>query len=223
MTTPKDVKCFFSDSQAHGKAASSNGGWVFHQLLGDCLGLVNGERWARLRKRMEQEGFDRQTAYERLPSAVKFAREYVQELPSMYASSRSRGQLSISVARATARFPLFYMARTIYGPLNEQQEEELWTIGQQHAALMRYVVRGGIYRFSASWFLVPQMRRELITLREAWRRFNERMYAIRCSEKKSFPAMIEPLWEHALQSAATEAEVSTELSSRLMKAGFSDL
>lgn len=172
----------------------------------------------RLRKRVEQDRFDRQAAHSRLPRAVGFATEYIQRLTSTSASSRDGGKLSIDAA--APRFPFFYMARTIYGPLDKSQEEELWAIGQQQAALMRYVIKGGIYRFSASWFLVPQMRRELAAFREGWRQFNGRVYALRCSEEKLIPAMIEPLWEHALKSTTAEAEVGDGLSNMLMKRGF---
>ncbi|KAK8931507.1 Cytochrome P450 monooxygenase sirC [Metarhizium anisopliae] len=53
ITTPGDVKQFYSDGHQHRKAESSNAGWLFRQVLGQCVGLLNGRDWRRVRSHIE--------------------------------------------------------------------------------------------------------------------------------------------------------------------------
>jgi gliotoxin/aspirochlorine/mycotoxins biosynthesis cytochrome P450 monooxygenase len=210
ITSPEEVKNFYSDSAIHEKSASSNGGWVFHQLLGDCLGLINGERWTRLRKLLEKSGFDRQTAYSRISGTLAYAKRYVEKLSSQSIDYKAESQLRVSAVQATVKFPFLYTAGIIYGNLDESQEGELWSLGQRRVALMRYVIRGGIYRSSISWFLSPQMRHELAGFREEWRQFNKRM-AAKITSREPSTAIFPLLWRYALEKGASEAQVSGDL------------
>jgi gliotoxin/aspirochlorine/mycotoxins biosynthesis cytochrome P450 monooxygenase len=210
ITTPEDVKNFYSDSQNHRKAHAINAGWLFQQLLGDCLGLINGPRWAQLRNVLEHTGFDRQAAQSRLTNAATLAREHVEKWSS---TSGSSGRISIDASAATAPFPLFYTAQCIYGELSKSQEAGIWALNQRRAALMRFVVRGGIYRSPLSCLLDRAMHRELLAFQQDWHQFNIRAYNMCCQSEKEPRAMIRNLWEYGLQSLVARTKVCVVLSS----------
>lgn len=193
ITNPEDVKKFYFDSSTLEKAKSSNGGWVFHQLLGDCLGLISGERWVKLRKRFEHANFDQPSAQSRIKRALLQAKSQVRDL-FLENLGGEDGSIRVSILATTARFPFIYTASIIYGDLNDDDIEELWTLGQLRMSIMRFVLRGGIYRSRVSWILRPQMRTELRTFQRRWHQFNERM-AGRLINEMSSKSSIQSLWK----------------------------
>ncbi|KAF4633879.1 hypothetical protein G7Y89_g4249 [Cudoniella acicularis] len=206
LTTPEDVKSFYSDALYHEKARSSNGGWVFHQLLGDCLGLINGHRWARLRKLFEKNQFDSRNSYSRISACFSQAKEHVKNL---YLRTSSKDKGLVGAAQATEKFPIFYIASIIYGELDENEKSELWSLGQSRIAIMRFVIRGGIYRSKLSWIWDWQMRREVTAFKMSWLLFNRKM--ARKNAEHGSAALISQLWQHVTGTAISREEKNANL------------
>jgi hypothetical protein len=206
VTKPEDVKKFYSNSAVQ-KSRSSNGGWVFDQLLGDCLGLLNGARWVRLRKVFEAHNFEPRTARARVSDSLTYAHEHVQNLLTLTGAKTPKLSLTVNAYSSTVKYPFFCTARMLYGDLNDEDRDELWSLGQRRLSLMRFVLRGGIYRSRLSRFLKPQMRGELDRFRENWLCFNQRMVAR--SFKKSSQSVICSLRESIQYHATSKVVIFT--------------
>ncbi|OAA63434.1 dimethylallyl transferase [Niveomyces insectorum RCEF 264] len=197
LTKPEDVKAFYSDSSLHVKSASSNGGWLFHQLLGDCMGLINGDRWKRIRVRFSTY-FVHRAITEISPRLETAAGQYVDQL-----GADGAGSIEIHAGN-TARFPFMTTAEYVYGPLSESEKASLWSLGQRSLGLMGSVLSGGVYRFKIYEWLRPQTHQCLTQFERDWTLFNERIYQ---SRKANYPQEKQPPIVHAWDSVAASSTV----------------
>ena len=200
ITSAKDVRAFYTDGNVHEKTSSSNGGWLFHQILGDCMGLINGKRWDRIHSELWPTFMHRAVAYKG-PEVQKLALEYIREL--------SKGETSIAVhSSALAQFPFFVTAGCIYGPMTSEEKTRLWKISNRFLSLMRYVLSGGIYRFQVARYIDGVMYNDLLTFQREWLEFNQDMHYSRSSWTIQTP--IVSLWKRALLREISEKEVTIE-------------
>ncbi|KAK4153858.1 cytochrome P450 [Chaetomidium leptoderma] len=206
ITRPEDIRSFHSDSAAHNKARSSNAGWMFHQLLGECMGLINGPRWTALRNEFGPT-YAHSAVVEKASILSVEAREYVDHL-----DPQRRPGFRLRAADAVSRFPFFCTATSIYGPLSSQEKDQLWSVAQQNLAIMgKYVLLGGIYRSGRlSRWLSPASVRELGAFQAAWEEFNVRMFRTRREKRKLVP--IVELWRHVEEGLVTKDEALHTLS-----------
>ena len=201
ITRPQDIRTFYSDSDSHNKARSSNAGWMFHQLLGDCMGLVNGPRWKRLRTEFQPD-FLRRSILRTTPNISKDAKGFVETMVSSDMES-----LTVRAATAVSGFPFFCTAEYLYGPLSKTEKELLWAIGQSSLGLMGYVLSGGLFRFGISRVVNRAAIRDLNKFEAQWADFNHQIYLSRL--KESPPPPIVPLWQLVLGSEVATRDVSS--------------
>ncbi|KAI9878491.1 MAG: hypothetical protein M1830_000723 [Pleopsidium flavum] len=171
ITTPEEVQIFHTDSQYHNKVESANAGWFFHQLLGDCMGLVNGTRWKNLRTEFDPS-FSRRAVMQRSSDIEIEARRFVSDLKVGDELER----FSIQTSTAFMKFPFFCTSRILYGPMTESDEDRLWSIGQTRLALMGHVIKGGIFRHKACQWLASNASKELSLFQKEWAAFNKDIY-----------------------------------------------
>jgi hypothetical protein len=107
-----------------------------------------------------------------------------------------------------AKYPFFVTAWVIYGPMTEHERSTLWVIAQKALLLMRYVLKGGIYRYSICQYLDPAMKKELKIFERDWLEFNEDMYHSRSHRK--IPSPIVSAWERTLVGEIPQKEVNLE-------------
>lgn len=141
----------------------------------------------------------------RLPNTKEEARLYLDRLREYNCDDVSSRSLCVHATSAFMKFPFFHTATALYGALTEQDEEELWAIGQMRIALLRHVVAGGIHRFEASKWLAKGAFHELEAFRVRWHAFNEKMYMDRRSHNPEPP--IVSLWRSSLNSDSNITEV----------------
>lgn len=212
ITKPEDVKVFHSDSPAHMKSKSSNGGWLFHQLLGDCMGLINGHRWKQIRAEFDSYFIHRTVAS--ISSHVELAAaEYLQHL-----ETKGPESVEVHVADDFSRFPFMTTAEYLYGPLSHDEKEELWDLGQQSLTLMGNVLSGGVYRFKLCQWIRPQTFRRLKRFELEWRTFNERLVESRKLSRNHQPPILE-VWK-AVEDGRVSMEEVRLLTSQCPHYGF---
>ena len=208
ITTPEHIRIFHSDTRDHQKCKSGNAGWLFHQILGDCLGLINGSRWETLRSPLSPL-FSHEASMSRLMDTSAAARSYIDTLSqhSRCKQTDDAGSLVLHASSTFMKFPFFHTAGIIYGALTPDLQEELWEIGQSRLAIMRYVVTGGIYRFKASKWFAGGALRELEQFQGRWYDFNHKIYAQKALSASALP--IVSLWQSTIISHSTEKEVTS--------------
>lgn len=208
LTQPADVKRFHRDSSLHGKSESSNGGWLFHQQLGDCMGLINGQPWKKLRAVFYPYLTYRSVA-RAYPQLVSSATTHLRRLT---ASSQDNSKTVYIDANNLAPFPFFATAEFIYGPLTSKEREQLWALGERSLQLMGTVLSGGVYRFKIYEWLRPSTRQLVEDFERDWTAFNESLYSSRKSVADHAAELDRPpfisIWESFNDSGLPQRMVS---------------
>ncbi|KAG6039050.1 hypothetical protein E4U19_007548 [Claviceps sp. Clav32 group G5] len=204
ITKPEDVRAFHADSSRHNKARSSNAGWLFHQLLGECMGLISGARWVKVRSEFES-AFSHSAITMKAAEVSNDARCYVDKL-----EERRSSPFTVQAAEAVARFPFFCTATHLYGELSEEERNELWELGQRNLKMMGRVLSGGFYRFSIARWLYRSAVQDLESFLCDWTRFNERVYEKKVSCGAKTP--IVSVWKKVMDGDLTREEAIHTLS-----------
>lgn len=212
ITTPEDVRIFHSDSKEHKKCENGNAGWLFSQLLGDCLGLINGARWTKLRSQVDP-AFSHRVTVERLPKTSESAQEYLNDLGQYGRNVDDEKVMVFHAANTFMRFPLFHTANVLYGSMTEASKQEFWAIGQTRLALLRYVIAGGIHRFKVSKWVNKSASQELEAFQKRWYEFNYNMYKNALASSPTAP--IVSLWQSVLDGTSYKTEITHTLDEML--------
>jgi hypothetical protein len=186
---------FYSDSRNHSKAASSNAGWVFHQLLGDCLGLLNGNEWKLARKLFEPE-YTSRTVHSQLDFIITEARRCVDSIKS------HNPQLKFDPSIALRKYPFWCTAVLTYGHLTKSERQSLWDLAQERNKIFGNILRGGSYCLSIGQWLHPGLRWSLHSFTRKWRGFNKR---VAISRETSAPSSaIVRIWQNMSSNVRNE-------------------
>ena len=224
ITTPEALKHFGSDANDHPKTPNVNLGWFVGHLLGQAMGLLYGKDWRRLRKIFDP-AFTRSAAVARIDSVDHAARKYVEGLhllarkPPRSVAEKDGISFALPVQKAFTKFPYFLTASTIYGPMTEAEESDLWTVTEKRIALNQYWIGGGPYRSEtlAKWF-DPGAVRRLKEFNQEWYDYNARMVQVR--RGRGVTAPIITYWqeyEHG-NMAAVEVRILRQLLSQSFRA-----
>ena len=173
------------------------------------MGLLYGQDWRRLRKIFDP-AFTHSAAVARIDVVDRAARKYVTELPlspDAVFDDKDGRSFSLPVLRAFTKFPYFLTASAIYGPMTEEEEEELWRVTEKRVALNKYWVGGGPYRFEAAAKLFdrPAVDR-LHEFNNDWRAYNEHMAEVRRARGQRPPIVL--YFEECEQGNMKMVEVS---------------
>ncbi|KAI0814537.1 cytochrome P450 [Xylaria sp. FL0064] len=172
ITRADHVQAVFKDSNMHSKAVNNNSGWFMGEILGQCVGLISGEQWKRVRAVVDVP-FCHSTATSYVPAIRKRTKNFLQEL-------WETKELSHGVLRPAddlKLFPFLITADIIYGPLTSELESELRELAPQREALFQWVMEGGLPRFAVSAYLPwTKANRDLAAFKEQWRLFNEKAH-----------------------------------------------
>lgn len=178
LTRSEDVKRVFRDSDAHHKATNNNGGWLVGELLGKCLGLVNGDEWRQIRLCMG-DSFTQPRVAAQIPRVVGLVEEYFQELRKTARLQRR----SINPGGDLRLLPFRIVADYIYGPLTPTLRPQLEAMIPLRDSLFSRVIQGGVTRFSWSRFLPTTTNRDLKEFKKKWKRFNYCAYTL-CKQQE---------------------------------------
>lgn len=223
ITTPEDLKIFHSDSDKHGKPLYQNLGWFVGQVLGRCVGLLEGDEW-RHRRQIFDPPFRHAASIARIGVTESAAKAFVESLPSLAAAAdgatsdskpgaegEKKGDdkepFTLHAVSAFMKFPFYLAAGVIYGDMTEEEERELWDLAQKHMALLPYFVIGGPYRLSAGRFVDRTAYRKLNEYLVGWRNCHERMVERRRAAGVSVPLL--SYWDEYEAGQITLDEVRT--------------
>ncbi|KAI0970898.1 cytochrome P450 [Xylaria arbuscula] len=172
ITRADHVQALFKDSNTHTKAINNNSGWFMGEILGQCVGLISGEQWKRVRAVVEVP-FRHSTATRYVSAIRKRTKDFLQELWDT--KELSRGLLR--PADDLKLLPFLITADVVYGPLTPELESELRALAPQREALFQWVMKGGLPRFAVSaYFPWTKANRDLVAFEQQWRVFNETAY-----------------------------------------------
>ncbi|KAH7361347.1 cytochrome P450 [Pyrenochaeta sp. MPI-SDFR-AT-0127] len=197
MTKPSHIKTFFKDSHVHIKSSDNNAGWLFAELLGECVGVVSQKRWKRVRGHFDGH-FTRSVSVNRVGIFISDAREFLKSLNS------SKGELIIDPANDLKYCPFFMVASIFFGRLTIEQRHKLSNLGPPREQLFKEAFLGGINRFEVTKYLPGSALPRLREFQEKWEDF-VRDAAEKAPKKES--GAIAALWEAVQQKKLTMREL----------------
>ncbi|KAL8882139.1 MAG: hypothetical protein Q9198_000811 [Flavoplaca austrocitrina] len=220
ITTPEALRHFSSDANDHPKTPNVNLGWFVGELLGQAVGLLYGKDWRRLRKIFDP-AFTRSAAVARIDVVDRAARKYVEGLHLLADKTlgspggKDEKSFSLPVLKAFTKFPYFLTASTIYGPMTEAEERDLWGVTEKRIALNQYWISGGPYRseWLAKW-CDPGAVQRLREFNMEWHDYNARMVQVRRTRGETAPII--SYWEEYEKGNMAAVELLQTLDELLM-------
>jgi cytochrome P450 len=171
VTHPKDVQIFFNDSDKHSKAKNNNAGWLMGELLGSCLGLINGLEWRNVRA-VTVAPFTHKASREYVPLISKAIEDHFQTLENTQTLKNG----FIHPVDDLRDLPFWVVADVLYGRLHIAQQQELRALMPIRDLLFKRMIQGGATRFSWSQFFSTSTNRDLRDFKQRWAKFHEDFY-----------------------------------------------
>jgi cytochrome P450 len=178
------------------------------QILGRCVGLISGNEWKSVRGVVEHP-FIRSSAADLVPLVQQHVETHVNEL-------WQSGQLSkglLDPVEDLKMLPFWVVAEIFYGQLSTGMIHELKELAPQHEELFKYVIRGGLSRFSWSRFLPTKANTSLAAFQKRWKAFNDDAYQRAVRIQNSAPII--QMYEAVQQVRLTRDELYQTLDESL--------
>ena len=168
LTRPEHLQAVFGDSDKHIKADANNSGYLMSRLLGQCVGLISGERWRTLRA-VTETAFLHHNVDAYLPRIT-------QHVETFFAGLEQHGNLRSGLlhpAQDLKLLPFWIVAEVFYGELSAEQVAALNALIPLREELFnKYIIRGGLSRFSWMRFFPTEGHRALADFKTRWEAFN---------------------------------------------------
>lgn len=200
MTRPEDVQVIFRDSDKHVKAINNNSGWLFGELLGQCVGLVSQNEWRKLRSATEAP-FVHAKASRYLSHIDRHTRSVFEEL-------QVSGRLSEGLLNPVddlRMLPFWIIVEVIYGELNEMLRHELLALVPLRESIFSRMISGSWTRFWWSQYLPIRVVKDLREFQARWSAFNHAAYQQALENFSDAP--ITELYTAAAKGAATRDQI----------------
>lgn len=211
LTKPEHIQAVFKDSDKHAKAVNNNSGYLLSQLLGRCVGLISHDAYKRLRD-VTQPPFTHKAAINYIPLIQTRVQRHLEQ-QSRSTSSRLHEGI-IHPANDLRVLPFWIVAEIIYGDLSSELETELEAIVPIREGLMKYVISGGIARFSWSRYFRTAANTDLAHFKDRWRKFNDKARTM-AGGKTGAPAPIVSMYEAVENGECTLEELLQTLDEML--------
>lgn len=168
------------------------------ELLGQCVGLIGGADWSRVRKHTGQY-FTHGSIAHQVPRIMEHVTTHLDNL-------RSAGRLSdhiissLDPVQDLKFLPFWIIAEILYGDLSLDMKAELTDLAEQRERLWQRMIRGGMTRFSIArlwpWGTASDLRR----FKKGWEKFNKQAMDACVISRKNTPivAMYEAVREGTL-------------------------
>lgn len=208
LTRPEHLQAVFSDSDKHSKAVNNNSGYLMSQLLGQCVGLLSGSDWHTLRRVSEVPFLHRN-----MENYITSIQHHVE---NHFAHLEQRGNLRSSLiqpAEDLKLLPFWIVAEIFYGELSSDLKEQLRILIPLREELFKYVIRGGLSRFSWTRFLPNEANNALAAFKQQWQVFNRAAYEHALASRPSAP--IVSMFEAANQGTITHEQLYQTLDEAL--------
>lgn len=152
------------------------------QLLGQCVGLISGQEWRGVRSVVEVP-FGHQVVSTMVAGVEHQVREYFLQLHD----DGDLKQNLIHPAKDMKMLPFWVVAKIFYGCLPPHLEQQLKDLASLREHVSKYVIQGGIPRFTFSRLLPTAANAALRTFKQRWRAFNSAAHAHTLTHEPSAP------------------------------------
>lgn len=215
ITTPENLRAFYLDGEKHGK--HSNLGWFLDQILGRCIGFLEGDEWKQKRQ-IFYPPFSYDATANRIGATEGSARKFVEELPSLHPKAvqeaDGKKRVCFDIINGFRKFPLYLTASVLYGAMTDTEKADLWALAEKRLALWPYAVIGGPYRFSWGHWIDRTGFDLLKDFSTEWRRYNERLVLAR--RARGFKTPLTSFWDSYEAGEVTLENVMHSLDEILM-------
>ncbi|KAB8264793.1 cytochrome P450 [Aspergillus pseudonomiae] len=208
LTRPEQLHAIFRDSDKHTKATNSDSGYFMSRILGQCLGLMAGQRWKFL-KGIAAPPFMHPAAVRSIGRIQEHVRAHFHDLESIGNLREGR----IHPVQDLKMLPFFIVAEANYGSLTPDMKSELNALAPARENLMKFVLFGGLARFNISRFFPTEANRQLQRFRSQWRAFNRAAYE-RARDKHP-SAMVVQMYDAVLKGTLSEEQVAQTMDETL--------
>ncbi|KAJ5555318.1 Cytochrome P450 [Penicillium sp. DV-2018c] len=186
ITQPEHLREFYrKDAKDHAKSLNMNLGDYFGRLLGQCLGLQAGHKWAAMRAHFDPE-------FSHLAS-MNMTDIFAVEIEK-WAIELNEGGICRNATEACRYLPFRLTGLTVYGDALDpevglkQTYQKLVLLNDLHEKLMLDAFFGKLTVSKIFNFLPTQSKRRMKTFKASWEKINMDIVAKARAEKLQCPA-----------------------------------
>jgi cytochrome P450 len=181
-------------------------GYMMSEILGQCVGLLNGDAWRRVRRKVDPP-FTHAGAGILVPKMIDMTEAHL----DAFFASRTQIDEQMDPVADLLMLPFLMIATVFYGDLTDGQVKWLneWT--PKREKLFVYALGGGLPRFAFSKYLPTEANRALKQWKDVWTQFNVDAYNI--AKNKNGNVLFVKMWDDTeTDGGMTQEQVRLQLS-----------
>ncbi|KAF7596693.1 hypothetical protein BBP40_000616 [Aspergillus hancockii] len=199
LTKPHHLQSYFRNSHAHVKSKDNNAGWLFHEILGNCVGVVSLDQWRNLRKVVE-EPFTRPAAMGYTATILSNVRQFM--APLLEPSAQAQTLDPVNDIKSCA---FFVVAEIFFGQLSPTQRITLSELGTLRDDLFKHAFTGGINRYRCLRYCPGSAHGDLQRFQRRWETFVLDGYS-QAQQQPYSAAPIIDMWNGVTQGKISKVE-----------------
>ncbi|KAF7562114.1 hypothetical protein G7046_g2023 [Stylonectria norvegica] len=203
LSTSEHIKEFYSrQAKEHGKPPSANMGNYFHRLIGECVGVQNGQKWKTIRKVFEPQ-FSHRCAAGVMPV---FEKEISRWRESSEKKTHGAGKFTVDAVSACRILPFKLIAIALFGRevMTDERFERLLDLNVVHERIMLNTFFGRNETSTLYNKLWTSSKREMDFFLREWRLYV--LGAIEDAEKNHLASPIKEIHAAVLEGIMSEKE-----------------
>ncbi|KAK9719842.1 hypothetical protein K7432_004550 [Basidiobolus ranarum] len=184
LTKPEDVAFYYKDGFNHSKKQSLNIGHFFYMMLGECVGLIHGEKWKQMRSVVDPF-FHNKAVNATVPNIIKSVNDWVHDMPTcpLIDKRTADNGFEFPLVHSIKHLPFVLVAQLLYGNcLTQKDIQFLIDTNEDHEKLVGVCFTERLPRLKLYRLFPTVNNRRMDKFHEEWADFNHRMVE---SSKKS--------------------------------------
>ncbi|OJJ45944.1 hypothetical protein ASPZODRAFT_167643 [Penicilliopsis zonata CBS 506.65] len=204
LTQPHHLQQYFRHSHDHVKSSDNNAGWLFHELLGSCVGVVSRDQWRNLRKEVDGP-FTRPAAMNHTAMIISNVRRFLHPF-----QDEERILDPVNDLKACA---FFVVAEIFFGELSLKQRLALEKIAPIREGLFKHAFQGGVNRYPILRHWPGSANADLQQFQRQWETLVLEGYSHAQRQKLASPIVV--LWDAVAEGRISKAELLQTLDESL--------
>jgi cytochrome P450 len=158
------AKEFYVTQSEHAKPDNLALGYPFDELMGECLGVMDGPQWATAHKFI--------SPYFNTARVNDFSKVHLLPLVDQWLREFPGTTFTADVYHTVVKLPLLVMGTAIYGPISRDEFSRLLHLSSLHEEIMDSIFLDITCKLPGYKLLPTQLNRKINTFKIEWNSFN---------------------------------------------------
>lgn len=206
LTKPHHLQQYYRRSHEHVKSIDNNTGWLFHEILGSCVGVVSRDQWKNLRRAVDGP-FTRPAAISHTAMILAHVQRYLSSLLLLLPFERGQTHPVMDPVNDLKSCAFYVVAEIFLGELSPAQRTALKQLAPSREDLFKHAFKGGVHRYWWLRYWPGSAYGDLQRFQRRWETFVLEAYT-HAQQQPAPQAPIVGLWNRVMDGQISKVEVS---------------